>query len=183
MKFIYSILSKYFIHGIIIIILGFVFAGLFNILDIDKNETGIILTFVGVLATFVVVSNFAQVKSIENSFDKKISEIKEKTSNNILGTVLYNLGMFYSQPSIIDYNIVLTSYIKSLHFIKEAGDDLVGYRECIDSLTASFDDIVKNKIEIYFNEGTKQEYIKLLKNINDVKLNKIIDYIEKSKSI
>jgi len=41
------------------------------------NES-IVLIFVGILATFVVVSNYIQVNSIEKKFDEKIKEVDEK---------------------------------------------------------------------------------------------------------
>ena len=37
---------------------------------------GLVLIFVGVLATFVVVSNHAQVIEVKNEFDKRISDIE-----------------------------------------------------------------------------------------------------------
>jgi len=48
----------------------------------DTANTAIILAFVGILATFVVVSNYAQLKDIENKFDKKIKEVQSKIDKN-----------------------------------------------------------------------------------------------------
>ncbi|MDR0874125.1 MAG: hypothetical protein LBN27_11780 [Prevotellaceae bacterium] len=47
------------------------------------NEDGVVLTLIGILATFVVVSNYAQVKEIENSFNEKVAEIKNEFSDRI----------------------------------------------------------------------------------------------------
>lgn len=41
------------------------------------SQDSIVLTLVGILATFVVVSNYAQVKEVENQFENKINEVKE----------------------------------------------------------------------------------------------------------
>ena len=46
----------------------------FGIID----EKGIVLTLVGILATFVVVSNYIQVTEIKNSFDKEITKIRNE---------------------------------------------------------------------------------------------------------
>jgi len=46
----------------------------FGIID----EKGIVLTLIGVLATFIVVSNYMQVKEIENKFNKQIYETNKK---------------------------------------------------------------------------------------------------------
>ncbi|GHU85415.1 hypothetical protein FACS1894153_0590 [Bacteroidia bacterium] len=44
-----------------------------------KLDTSLIISFVGILATFVVISSYSQVKDIENKFEKAISELKDKT--------------------------------------------------------------------------------------------------------
>jgi predicted RNase H-like nuclease (RuvC/YqgF family) len=46
--------------------------------NVEIVSTSIILTFVGVLATFVVVSNYAQTKDIQRDFENKVKEIKEQ---------------------------------------------------------------------------------------------------------
>ena len=40
------------------------------------DDESIVLIFVGILATFVVVGNYAQVKSIEQDFSQKVGELK-----------------------------------------------------------------------------------------------------------
>jgi hypothetical protein len=42
------------------------------------TETSIVLVFVGILATFVVVSNYAQVQEIRKEYDKKIIELQSQ---------------------------------------------------------------------------------------------------------
>lgn len=46
--------------------------------DVLINDQSIVLGFVGILATFVVVGNYAQVKDTERKFEKKIEEINRK---------------------------------------------------------------------------------------------------------
>jgi uncharacterized membrane protein (DUF485 family) len=52
-----------------------------------ENSTTIVLGFVGIAATFIVVSNYAQVKEIERKFDEKAetlkSEIEEEFNKQI----------------------------------------------------------------------------------------------------
>ncbi len=46
----------------------------------DTNDVSLVLAFVGILATFIVVGNYAQVKDIEKKFDDKVKDIDKKTS-------------------------------------------------------------------------------------------------------
>jgi len=51
----------------------------FGIID----PQGIVLVFVGILATFVVVSNYAQVLTIKQDFESKITEIEQNSEKKI----------------------------------------------------------------------------------------------------
>lgn len=42
------------------------------------SSESLVITFIGILATFVVVSNFSQVANIEQKADSKIKEIEDK---------------------------------------------------------------------------------------------------------
>jgi low affinity Fe/Cu permease len=53
-------------------------AGLVKLLCLNLTDTTIVLTFVGILATFVVVSNYVQINGIDKKVDEKIKEINEK---------------------------------------------------------------------------------------------------------
>jgi len=44
--------------------------------SIITNES-IVIIFIGILATFVVISNYAQTKAIKDDLENKIKEIKE----------------------------------------------------------------------------------------------------------
>jgi len=79
-----------YIHIIILLFIITFFAFIFFILGIYlrnkysftiSNES-IVLTFVGILAAFVVISNYAQVKGVENNFNKNISKI-ENLANDV----------------------------------------------------------------------------------------------------
>lgn len=51
-----------------------------RIFDSMPSSESLIITFIGILATFVVVSNFSQVANIEEKADRKIKEIEKKVN-------------------------------------------------------------------------------------------------------
>lgn len=71
-------LGNYWISGAAVIMLGFSIA--LNFGNFSSNDTGIILTFVGILATFIVVGNYAQVMTIRDDSKETIKETKDKIS-------------------------------------------------------------------------------------------------------
>ena len=69
------------ILGISIILLG---ASLFlNISNTIITNDSIVLTFVGILATFIVVGNYAQVTEIRNSTNSQIKDLETYTQSEI----------------------------------------------------------------------------------------------------
>jgi hypothetical protein len=63
-------------------IIFFVFAVLLNaIFDFCISEDSIVLSFVGITATFIVVSNYMQTKEIEKQFDEKVEDIRKEFEN------------------------------------------------------------------------------------------------------
>lgn len=69
-------LGNYWISGAALIMLGFSIA--LNFGNFSPNDTGIILTFVGIIATLIVVGNYAQVMAIRSDFESKIKESETK---------------------------------------------------------------------------------------------------------
>jgi uncharacterized membrane protein (DUF485 family) len=177
----------YWVWLIAIVALGFSIISLFiDVIpytnwNVETVSLSIILAFVGFLATFVVISNYAQVDKIEKKFDKKTQEIKEKTSNEILGTIFFNLGMYYASEK--NYNVSITSYIKSLHSIYMANADIVQYNLCYDGLVEIYKEMRKNKQNCIFDNISKQNYINMLVVIKDPRLNEIIKYLQESHSV
>ena len=51
-----------------------------HIFDSMPSSESLIITFIGILATFVVVSNFSQVANIEEKADRKIKEIEKEVN-------------------------------------------------------------------------------------------------------
>ena len=69
----------------------FVFAVLFFLFAISLNnrfefglsDDSIAVAVIGIIATFIVISNYAQVKDIENKFEKAIKDIKTEFGDKI----------------------------------------------------------------------------------------------------
>ncbi|MBP1638943.1 MAG: hypothetical protein H6Q17_526 [Bacteroidetes bacterium] len=92
-----------------------------NISSFVLTNEAIVLVFVGILATFIVVGNYAQVAEIKKEFQDKIKEINDgnKTERNKLNaelqdktkelqdlknSVLYNIGETYRTLSYTSIN-------------------------------------------------------------------------------
>ena len=71
-------LSPYLWIGIIIIMLGAIIFALLPCMHFNDNYVGLVLSFVGIMSTFVVISNYAQVKDIESNTKEQIMELKNK---------------------------------------------------------------------------------------------------------
>ena len=72
----------YWVWLIVIVSLGLSVSSLFIRVGYNWNveivSISIILAFVGILATFVVISNYAQAREIKNEYDKKTKELESK---------------------------------------------------------------------------------------------------------
>ncbi|MDR2809649.1 MAG: hypothetical protein LBB84_03710 [Tannerellaceae bacterium] len=75
MRDFFSKCISYWLFGILIILLGIDIALRISCEVITSDH--IILVFIGILATFIVVSNYAQVKDIKESTNTEIREIKD----------------------------------------------------------------------------------------------------------
>lgn len=72
--------------GIILIVMAFVANRIFG-LDIAASSEKIILTFVGILATFIVVTNYAQVSDIKKEMEDKMSQL-DRAQQSLIRKVL-----------------------------------------------------------------------------------------------
>lgn len=80
----------WFLWGIVIVILLAILATQIPRMNIGDNYIGIILAFVGILATFTVVGNYIQVHYAKQEFEKKVKELQQKINN--LGNVDDKIG-------------------------------------------------------------------------------------------
>jgi hypothetical protein len=78
-----------------------------NISHAIIDNQNLILAFVGILATFIVVSNYAQVKDIERAFNKKENELNKKIENieNSNKNTLNKIDSLRSEAEEFKYNI------------------------------------------------------------------------------
>jgi len=82
------------IASILILVVAVIFAFVQSKMGLQLNVNDTILMFVGILATFIVVSNYAQVKEIEEKMQKQIEEIKNNlkySKEYFMNTVNYDL--------------------------------------------------------------------------------------------
>lgn len=119
--------------------------------NIEIISTTVILTFVGILATFVVVSNYAQVKDVKEEVKTQITEIKdgfEKRINiemydydNVLnGTVHVLLGRIaFNKGTPDDMILSFFYYVDALEYLdksnnkKAIGGVFLGIKDISDS--------------------------------------------------
>jgi uncharacterized membrane protein len=88
MKKLLSKLNKnWFIVGIIIILIGVDISIHIPIIDIKSSYFGAIISFIGIIATFIVIGNYAQVHNIKEEYnnyqkttDKKIEQLEQLAS-------------------------------------------------------------------------------------------------------
>lgn len=104
-------------------VVGFVCIGITIGCFIDErvviNNESIVLVFVGILATFVVVGNYAQVLTIKNDFSKNIEELSKEFSLKIQEIKKYDLITDYMknnkiQEQVYQYKINIKTSIKEL---------------------------------------------------------------------
>ena len=69
-------------------VLFFVIAVLLKkIFDFEISNDSIVITFVGIMATFIVISNYLQVKEVKDKFDINIKELNTNSINRDTKTV------------------------------------------------------------------------------------------------
>jgi hypothetical protein len=148
----------------------------------------IILVFVGILATFIVVSNYAQVKEIENKFDRKAKELEDilderisRATNNLAkiamqkdceGNILANIQnvAVLSQTTDADSIVTAISYcalnIREIREIKKS--DFVNIQEG-DYPLGNFIETIKINMDKNFFENAEIDTLKVfLKRIEGI---------------
>ena len=76
----------YWIYGIVILLVIGIIAFLFAYIlerSVTIKSDSIVLWFVGFLTAFIVIGNYAQVKSIEQDFSQKVGELKHEFSEKV----------------------------------------------------------------------------------------------------
>ncbi|OAV65878.1 hypothetical protein Barb6_02735 [Bacteroidales bacterium Barb6] len=118
----------------------------FHISSYILNSEHIVLVFVGILATFIVVSNYSQVRDIKEDFDKHIKSIKEtqetysneleKHKENVEKSIkLIYMDMYMKEglnfKNLSEYSSAIESFLRSLIYALEIENEIQSLK-CID---------------------------------------------------
>jgi tetratricopeptide (TPR) repeat protein len=171
--------------------LFFLFAVFLNrTFNFGISDNGIVLAFVGIAATFIVVSNYAQVKDIELKFEKYKDDIQkqnDRLKHNLeeqnkqyrcesIGTALFNLAEAMKDMKM--YSHAFTGYIKALSELYCANSKSNEVNMCFDNINSLMEQIKSKNKAIQMDKFYIQEYINLIGEINDNRKFKIIDFIK-----
>jgi len=164
--------------------------------NVEAVSAGIVLTFVGVLATFVVISNLAQVSDVKNDVKTAIKELQEKVgtfektmSKNILeiaekamnkakhevmGTTLYNIAEI-SLDNAPQHAFL--NYLKAIAQLHMEDPQNVEIDLCFDRLYLIIDMLHKQKRSIAVAPQAKNTYLGYLDGIMSRRKDGIAQFI------
>ena len=106
MKFV----SNYWLFGILLFLIGVDISCHFSRCVVSHES--IVLTFIGILATFIVVSNYAQVKDLE----RKLDELRNQTTNKL--EYFENMHIEILQAFIDSNTLKINGFEKDYHSYK-----------------------------------------------------------------
>jgi len=164
--------NNWFVVGIIIILIGFDIFIHIPIIDIKCNYFSAMIGFVGVLATFIVVSNYAQVKEIERKTNTQLSIIKNDFNEKI-NKINSDLGIMSKQIKDTIENVLVNDVRNIKNRTYEYIDNYEFDKALLNSiyLSTSYKALKKNKLsDIYFNLS-----LEIVKVIEDGKLVFVFD--------
>jgi hypothetical protein len=150
--------------------------------DIWITNENIIITLIGVLATFVVVSNYIQVKEVKDEFLAKITSTKsdfEKMINNKMTDYDYTVSgdmnilfgrMSFDKGSTDACSLSFFYYVDALNYIDKASD-----KRSLDGVFLGIKELSKSKIDIKTTALYKEKAIELLKKYPGGRT--LIDYV------
>jgi hypothetical protein len=196
------ILSQYIPLGLIIILLGIDIC--LHISDTVIKDDHIILVFVGILATFVVISNYAQVREVKDNFAKQVrdaSDVLEKRFNdrileydNIMegaihvsyGNLSVDLGDIRESNNEDRWNIDLHysraffSYVEALRLIERTKD-----KRRLTGLLRNMETFFDRGITMELTSSYKEEFIGLLNKCSGEQtlVRALLDYAKEIKTI
>ncbi|MDR0754579.1 MAG: hypothetical protein LBF04_04240 [Prevotellaceae bacterium] len=163
----------WFLWGILIILLGAIL--FFLIPVIQENYVGGILAFVGIIATFIVISNYMQVKEIKGKYSNTVKEIEDRYNNTVkdfnekfvnIGNEIRNMqiGLSMSYAAINEENNPLTSlqyYLRAISLgMENVLEEKNNIQKCIEGIgdLKGFE-INRQTVTLSDSKGKKQQYI------------------------
>jgi hypothetical protein len=190
-----AIYSHWFLIGIIIILLGTIIVCLTPI--VEYNNFAVILGFVGILATMIVIGNYAQVKDIESKFDAKANSIKLEIEDSIQSKTNeiwcgYYYLKFEQHKKDIGENILRSIFwgllsmeyavkIKDKHKLQSQDDD--NTQSILDAIREVIETANPKNESFKIRKECKLGFLKQLGNIlvesPDIDISFIYDYINK----
>ncbi len=154
MNWLRSQLANYWLTIILIVLVGVSIAQHCN--KTLVTDSSLVLTFIGILATFVVVSNYAQVRDVEKKCDERIKELSDKL-DKILST-----GRLSARENF--------NYLKAEIYKHKSDEDKK--RECFKQMGISFSDI---EDEVLIRDVL--HYMKV--SLNEIERNWSCDFVDK----
>jgi hypothetical protein len=178
--------------------------------NVETVSLSIILAFVGILATFVVIGNYMQVRDVKSEFDSKVDKIIKESIKKITTATnerINELERLIPEDDFINdikFHLVETElsgpykkrknkffiFMKALMKLnpakskrdREKFDDIV---DSVENLLADEPEFENDdELEIRLLQSTKDKYIKFLRNCgDDERLKRIIGYIDKLKDL
>jgi hypothetical protein len=162
--------SKWFLIGIIIILLGWIIFLHFRTIT-DVNNVTLILAFVGILATFIVVSNYAQVKEIEKKAEKKAVEIEKSTdkkNNDIICKANAN-SLIIEANSYRELGFLIEEIRRNMPN-SEIHTECIYYEEAFDRGMKSIEEYSKiNQIDAKFAKDILEKTETIVNGLNKLK--------------
>lgn len=130
---------------IIIILLIVILLGVFYVLAffwcLPVSDSEVALGFFGILATFVVIGNYAQVSNIKNQMDQSINNITDESRNN---SIISRLNNLYTPTGHPKYESEITTLVATA--LKEVN------KEYNQDLKIIFDFMLKNQHKDFFSD-------------------------------
>jgi len=169
--------SHWFLVGVIIILLGTIVACL--IPTVKYNDFAVILGFVGVLATFVVISNYAQVWEVKRE-NKKLKNEIEHNKHEVMADVFYLTALSFVSSK--NYGLAIYTFILSIqeHSIINNKHGINGVLRDINNKIVQVQDIKPESI-LQLTTKQKNEIQETLRELSDsnIVIAKIIEYVDK----
>lgn len=142
-------------------------------LNLEITDQNIILTFVGILATFIVISNYEQVQSIEKKTQKQVDDLKEemeyfKTHITTISQIVERNNL----ASKIIAELIIRKDYSNLHYLGWLKGDEGNQNELRSLNEEIFEKLVyenEDALIIYVDEGSKIYKETKVKDVNLMK--------------
>jgi hypothetical protein len=134
-------------------------------------DESIVLILVGILATFIVVGNYAQVKDVKDEFDRQVTGIKDSFTTQIIDVetkhkkIIRAMSEYELGRSSSDKSISLLFYMRSLELLNEVHDDditdiVIRSIDVLKFINEAYKDNEEKRIQL--SGRNKTEYVKIL---------------------